>query len=105
MEPIDENPMSADVLRKKTYGIIRNVTSELASGNTKKYSNYVNMGILSEQYNIDQTMMACAMLKEIDDQPAVDLKKVFNIKLVNQLEAQETEWEVNAEFRNAAFDP
>lgn len=45
--------MSSDVLRKKTYGIIRNVTTELASKKTKKYTNYVNMGILSEQYNID----------------------------------------------------
>ena len=53
LEPIDENPLSSEVLRKKTYGIIRNVTTELASKKTKKYTNYVNMGILSEQYNID----------------------------------------------------
>lgn len=48
LEPIDENPLSSEVLRKKTYGIIRNVTTELASKKTKKFTNYVNMGILSE---------------------------------------------------------
>ena len=34
--------MSSDVLRKKTYGIIRNVTTELASKKTKKYTSRNN---------------------------------------------------------------
>lgn len=41
-------PTDSDMVRKKMYGLIRNITNELKSKTTQKYSNYVNMGMLSE---------------------------------------------------------
>lgn len=63
------------------------------------------MGILAEKYSIDQTLMTSNLLKELDEEDAKLLKKVYNVKLISLLEKQETEWEVHAEYINDTLDP
>ena len=43
----------SDNHKKETKSIIAAVNRELSFGNTRKYSNYVNMGMLAEQFTID----------------------------------------------------
>ena len=56
------------------------------------------MGMVSERYNVEQTLKTVQFLKELDETNNIDLKKVYNIKLVNWLEAQESQSEVYATF-------
>ena len=37
----------------ETNSIIKQVNEELQTGKTKKYCNYIDMGMLNEQYSID----------------------------------------------------
>ena len=67
--------------------------------------NFVDMGMLQEKYSLDTTLQTAQILKEVENDKSENLKKVYNVKLVNWLEAQQTEWEVTAEYRNGAYDP
>lgn len=88
-----------------TLDIIRQVNEELFSGNTKRYSNFVNMGMLYEDYTINQNQKTAELLKEIATSDTKTLKKAYNFRLVDMLEAQESAWEVMAEFKNGQNDP
>ena len=101
----DEESVVENEDRLQADDIIRKITSELAGNKSKRYCNYVNMGILAEKYSIDQTLATSNVLKELDEEKPEILKKVYNVKLISLLEKQETEWEVHAEYINDTLDP
>ena len=39
--------------KQKTMKIVKKVTDELITKNSKKYINFINMGIVHERYSID----------------------------------------------------
>ena len=43
------------------------------------------------------------MLKELENEENEHIKKVYNVKLLNWLEAQESQREINAEFKNGFY--
>ena len=50
-------------------------------------------------------MATANILKEVETEENKTLKKLYNVKLVNWLEKQETEAEIYAEFKNGLADP
>jgi hypothetical protein len=53
--PVESNGTKTDNkdAKKDTSSIISKINEELNSGNTKRYCNYINMGLLNEKYAID----------------------------------------------------
>ena len=92
-------------MKTETTDIIKKINEELQSGKTKKYTNYIDMGMLNEQFAINETLKTASILQEVDKQDTQGLKKAYNFRLVDMLEVQEQSWEVCAEFRNGNNDP
>jgi len=88
-----------------TLDLIRKVNDELFSGVTKRYCNFVDMGRLAEDYNIQQNLKTADILKELAASDTKTLKKAYNFRLVDMLEGQESAWEVTAEYKNGQSDP
>ena len=63
------------------------------------------MGMMYEQFNIDQTLTTAKLLQELNKYDQKGLKKAYNFRLVDLLEVQERAWEVHAEFKNGQNDP
>lgn len=76
--------------KKATNEIINKITDELGAENTKKYINYIDMSMLQEEYSIGQTLTTAQILQEIDHESSDLIKKYYNYKLTNWLQAQET---------------
>lgn len=45
------------------------------------------MGMIHERYGIDQTLITSQLLKELENEENEHIKKVYNVKLLNWLEA------------------
>ena len=58
-----------------------------------------------EKYNIQNVLDTANTIDEIKDTDKKLIKKIFNLKLIDKLERQETGWEVHADYRNAKLDP
>ncbi len=63
------------------------------------------MGIIYEQHNIQNVLDTANIIDEIKDTDKKLIKKVYNLKLIDKLERQETGWEVHADYRNDKLDP
>ena len=63
------------------------------------------MSLLSEEYRTEQVMATAQMLQQLENDENKHMKKLYNIKLLNWLESQETEWEVNQDFKTSYFKP
>ena len=63
------------------------------------------MGIIYEQHNIQNVLDTANIIDEIKDTDKKLIKKVYNMKLIDKLERQETGWEVHADYRNTKLDP
>jgi len=87
--PVDQVTVAKKGEKEKTVEIIAKINEELNSGNTSRYCNYINMGMMNEKYAIDQTLMTASILKEIDVSEQKQLKKAYNFRLVDMLEVQE----------------
>lgn len=72
--------------KNATDDIIREVNKELFSGNTRRYSNFVDMGMLYEDYTINQNQRTADILKEVAVSDTKTLKKAYNFRLVDMLE-------------------
>eukprot|EP00356_Strombidium_inclinatum_P016323 CAMPEP_0170489628 /NCGR_PEP_ID=MMETSP0208-20121228/7938_1 /TAXON_ID=197538 /ORGANISM="Strombidium inclinatum, Strain S3" /LENGTH=62 /DNA_ID=CAMNT_0010764617 /DNA_START=2029 /DNA_END=2217 /DNA_ORIENTATION=- len=49
-------------IKKDAHRIIHKINSELHSGNTKRYCNYIDMGMVNEEFAIDQNLKTASML-------------------------------------------
>ena len=45
------------------------------------------MGMVSERYGIDQVLITSQILKELENEENEHIKKVYNVRLLNWLEA------------------
>ena len=55
-------------LKIETTDIIKKINDELLSGKTKKYCNYIDMGMLNEQYAVKETLKTARILQDVDKQ-------------------------------------
>ena len=49
----DSKSESLNPLKQKTTELINQINDELSGHKTKRYSNYVNMAMIAEQFNIE----------------------------------------------------
>ena len=93
------------LIKYQTSQIIQNVNDALMDGSTKRYSNYVNMGITQEKHSIRQVLQTAELLQDLEATDKKAMKKAYNFRLVDELEKQERSHEVCAEYRSGQNDP
>ena len=93
------------VMKSKASRIIQEVNDQLHDGSTKRYSNFINMGILQEKHNIAQVLNTAEILQELDTMDKKGIKKAYNFRLVDALEKYERSSEVCTEYRSGLNDP
>ena len=54
------------------------MTEELDNNNSQLYCNYVNMNMINEKYQIDQTLRTADIVSDIANADHSNLKKAFN---------------------------
>ena len=101
-QPVEE---SNEEYRSKTNKLIQKVSNQLEGTKTNQYCNFIDSNQAAERYNVDQVIKTSQLLKELEETDTKALKKMYNYKLINMLEEQETVWDVVAEFHNANNDP
>lgn len=55
-------------------------------GGTKRFCNYINMGLIFEKHNIQNILDTANIIDEIKDTDKKLIKKVYNLKLIDKLE-------------------
>lgn len=93
------------LIRDRATRIIQHVNEALMDGSTKRYSNYVNMGLVQEKHSIQQVIQTADMLQDLGNTDKKGVKKAYNFRLVDELEKQERSNEVCAEYRSGQNDP
>lgn len=81
------------------------MSNQIEETKTNQYCKFIDSTQVAERYNVDQVVKTAKLLKDLEETDTKALKKMYNYKLINMLEEQETIWDVVAEFHNAHNDP